>query len=244
MQLILQRSNFSKSLLQSMSLALFTSFITLTAGCGGQAKLESISLSPEPTELPMGVSQQYKAIGHYSNGDDDEIKPTSWTSSEAAIAIVNETGLVTAQRVGSTNLTVIAGDVVQRIPITVSNTVIKSIGVTPDSPTAAIGSTLQLTATGTYTDGSTREHMTLIPSGYVDYVFMPASTWQSSNEEVATVNASGVVTLHKAGTAKITASIDKVVGSATVTASTTTANPTSESTTAAATAAQKVEAQL
>ncbi len=217
MQLILARSNYSKSLFQTLSLTLFASFISLIVGCG-QSKLESISLAPKPVDLPMGVTQQYRAMGHYSNGDVKAITPTSWTSAEAAIATVDDKGLVTAQRMGTTNLTLILGDVVQQIPITVSNTVIKSIALTPVDQTASIGSTLQLTATGTYTDGSSRVHMILVPDHYIDYVMMPASDWESSDEDVATVSASGLVTMHKAGTAKISATIDKVVGTTNVTA--------------------------
>ena len=218
MHLILTRPNFSKSLFQHLALAFLASFITFSAGCGGAAKLESISLVPKPIDLPMGVTQQYTAMGHYANGDVKPIKPTSWTSSEAAIAQVSDSGQVTAERIGSTNLTIISGDVIQQIPINIVNTIIQSIALTPANQTLSIGSTLQLTATGTYTDGSTRVHMTLVPTGYVDYVWMPAADWQTSDEDVATVSASGLVTLHKAGSAKITATIAKVVGTTTVSA--------------------------
>ena len=222
MHLILSRPNFSKSLAQTFSLPLVAAFVILSTGCGGADKLESISLTPKPIDLPMGVTQQYTAMGHYANGDVKPIKPTSWTSSEAAIAQVSDSGQVTAERIGSTNLTIIAGDVIQQVPINIVNTVIQSIALTPENQALSIDSTLQLTATGTYTDGSTRVHMTLIPSGYVDYVWMPAADWQTSNEAVATVSASGLVTLHKAGSAKITATIGKVVGTTTVSAATAT----------------------
>jgi len=78
-----------------------------------------------------------------------------------------------------------------------------SISVTPSNPNLGVGSTLQFTATGHYSDNSTQDLTTV-------------ATWSSSNTAVATVsNTSGSQGLAKgvaAGTATITASSGSVSG--------------------------------
>ncbi len=72
---------------------------------------------------------------------------------------------------------------------------LSSIGVSPPTPQVAAGGTVQLTATGTYTDQSTKD-------------LTASATWASSNTNVATVSA-GLVTCNAnasiAGTATISA---------------------------------------
>ena len=57
--------------------------------------------------------------------------------------------------------------------------VLLSIAVTPPNPSIPKGTTQQLTATGTYSDGSIQELTSSV-------------TWVSSNSAVATINASGL----------------------------------------------------
>lgn len=77
------------------------------------------------------------------------------------------------------------------------------IAINPSSVVVGTGSTLQLSATATYDDGST---------GNISKV-----TWTSSNPAVATVSSSGVVSGVATGTATITAQSNDVNGTATVT---------------------------
>ena len=61
---------------------------------------------------------------------------------------------------------------------------LQSIAVTPQSPPEIEHSTLQLTATGTYSYGTTQNITNGLTSGV---------TWSSSAPSVATVSATGVV---------------------------------------------------
>jgi len=74
-----------------------------------------------------------------------------------------------------------------------SGATLTAIQITASSNSVAAGSTLQLTATGTYSDNST-QNLTNIAS------------WQSSNTSLATVSGGGTVTGVGGGTAQITAS--------------------------------------
>lgn len=81
-----------------------------------------------------------------------------------------------------------------------------SITVTPNLASVAVGSTVQLTATGTFSDGSTQN-------------LTSSATWSSSSTIVATIT-SGLVAGVMAGTATITATSGAVSGNASVTVTT------------------------
>ncbi len=75
-----------------------------------------------------------------------------------------------------------------------------SLAVTPSNPIVGIGSTVQMTATGTYSDGSTQDFSNLV-------------SWSSSNTAAATVSSGGVVTGVANGTATISASVSGLTSS-------------------------------
>src|SRR5207244_3628017 len=84
-----------------------------------------------------------------------------------------------------------------------SNPTLSSISVT--GPTSMVaGSTGQFTATGKYSDGSSR-------------ALGSSVSWASSANAVATVDAMGKVTALAAGPVSITATLNSVSGSATLT---------------------------
>lgn len=78
---------------------------------------------------------------------------------------------------------------------------LSSIAVTPGAPSVQlITATLQFTATGTYSDGTTRNISSTV-------------TWGSSAGAVATINSSGLATSTGGGTTTISASLSGVSGS-------------------------------
>ena len=78
--------------------------------------------------------------------------------------------------------------------------VLGSVSLSPAAPTAPRGTTQQFTATGGYSDGSSRDLTTTV-------------TWSSSDTSVATVNASGLASAANRGTATISATSAGVTGS-------------------------------
>jgi uncharacterized protein YjdB len=84
------------------------------------------------------------------------------------------------------------------------NPTLTSIDVRPTTPTIKEGNTRQMSATGTYDDGSTKDI-----TGSVD--------WTSSDDTVATVTSGGLVKGISAGSADITAAKATVEGSTSVT---------------------------
>jgi hypothetical protein len=78
-----------------------------------------------------------------------------------------------------------------------------SISITPANATVFIGTPQQFTATGRFSDGSTRDLTT-------------TAAWSSSNTSVATVSTSGLVSGVTTGTVTLSAQSGSVVGSVTV----------------------------
>src|SRR5262249_57642310 len=76
--------------------------VTITATQGGisgtaqltvtAASLQSISVSPGLASVPAGLTQQFTATGHYSDGTTQGLTASaSWSSSNASIATVSNT---------------------------------------------------------------------------------------------------------------------------------------------------------
>ena len=88
--------------------------------------------------------------------------------------------------------------------LTVTGRQLVSIALSPLSMALSAGQTSQLTATGTYSDG-TKQNLTTTVS------------WSSANTTVATVKSTGLVTAKNSGSATIRASSGGLTGSASVT---------------------------
>jgi hypothetical protein len=74
-----------------------------------------------------------------------------------------------------------------------------TVTVTPKTPSVVEGNTLQLTATGSYDDGSTKN-------------ITGSATWTTSDSSIATVNSSGLMTGVATGNATITATSGIISG--------------------------------
>jgi Big-like domain-containing protein/putative pyrroloquinoline-quinone binding quinoprotein len=89
------------------------------------------------------------------------------------------------------------------VPITVTNSTaatLLSIAVTPSNPSIVNGTTVQLKATGTYSDSSTHDLTTLV-------------IWSSSDNTKATVSSTGLVTAIATGSTTLTATSGNISGS-------------------------------
>jgi 6-phosphogluconolactonase (cycloisomerase 2 family) len=190
-------------------IAALASVCLLLAGCETQSipnwpqpAFSSIAIAAATTTIDAGSTLQLTATGTASGGTTQNITTTSaWSSSNPTVLTVSASGLVTAVAAGTASVGVLNGSTNQTLSITV--VALQSIAVTGPTATIFAGRTVQLTATGTYTNNST---------GPVT----ATATWNSLSPGVATVSG-GLVTGVSAGTAKITASSGGVSGFFTVT---------------------------
>jgi uncharacterized protein YjdB len=148
------------------------------------AVLQSIALSPPSPSVPAGLTILLDAVGTWTDGTTQDLTATdAWTSSATGVATVSA-GLVTGVTQGTTTITVV-----------VTPGLLVSIAVTPASPSVPLDTTLQLVATGTYTDGTTGD-------------ITQSSMWNSTTASVAVANApgpAGQVTALSLGTSVVSA---------------------------------------
>jgi len=173
------------------------------------ATIVSVAISPTSASIPAGYQLRFTATGTYSDGTTQDVTAlAAWTSSSTGVAVVSSStidgspGLATAIASGSTTITASYGGASASAALTVTAPTLQSIAVTPNPFTVPRGGKQQLTAAGTFSDGST-----------VDIT--QQCTWSSSSRSVAWVSKSGVVTGTKAGSVTITAKKGNKKGSAT-----------------------------
>ncbi|MEE3480757.1 MAG: Ig-like domain-containing protein [Lachnospiraceae bacterium] len=150
-----------------------------------------ITLDHSTLSLTLGTSQQLTATVEPTEAT---TKTVNWTSSDTAVATVDENGNVTPVAAGTTTITATAnGDP--------TKTAICEVTVTdPVVPVTAVKLTEKTLTVSV--NGSSKLNFTIEPGNATN----KAVTWTSSDESVATVSADGTVTGHKAGgTATITA---------------------------------------
>ncbi len=176
------------------------------------ATLTSITIDPALPSIAKGTTIQLAAIGSFSDGTTQDLTSfVTWTSSDEAIAhvgnAVGNQGLVTGLAVGSAVVTAIDGAVQGSTTVSVTVARLTAITVDPAASSIAKGTTVQLTATGDFTDGTTEDLTTQV-------------SWTSSDDTIAEVSdilaTKGLVTGIALGSALITAALDGVQGSATV----------------------------
>jgi uncharacterized protein YjdB len=174
--------------------------------CGERSHLSEITITPSDTGMAIGTSLQLTGTGVLSDGVTFLESFLTWTSSNPDIATVDSTGLVTAPSFtagGVTGtITITATETASHTNVSGSTTVtmctVSAIAVTPVNPSMAISTTYQFTATATLSQLSSGVTPTQIVTSYMN--------WTSSNTDVATVDATGIVTAGSiTGTATITA---------------------------------------
>ncbi len=183
-----------------------TATITVTTDDGGytdtceitvEQKVTGVSLDIRNATLGLGAKDTLQLIAMIEPSDADE-QGMTWSSSDTAIATVNSTGLVTAVKIGTATITVTTDDggYTDTCEITVAQ------GVTSVSLDIASG-TLILDDGDTSND-TVQLTATVEPSDAAN----PNITWSSSDETIATVDTTGLVTALRAGTATITVITD------------------------------------
>jgi trimeric autotransporter adhesin len=153
---------------------------------------------PSPT-LASGATEQLTATGVYSDSTTTSLtSQVAWQSSDPTVAAVSATGLLTALKAGAVTITATLNSVAGTAGVTVSAPSLSSIAVTPSVFSIGSGQAKQLSAMGTYSDGTSQD-------------VTAQATWSSSSS-AATVDSAGLVTGASAGTATITATIGSKSG--------------------------------
>ncbi len=162
----------------------------VTALVDADTVADSVVVSPTTLTLQSGAPQTLSAVVKNAAGTALALSPTSWTSTNTAVATVNSSGVVTWVAAGSASVTAhynaIDSNACAVTAIAFADTTPASIAITPTSVTLAEGHTQQLSAVVKNAAGEPIAGVQ--PSG-----------WSSANAGRCTVNATGLVTAVAAG---------------------------------------------
>jgi uncharacterized protein YjdB len=182
-----------------------TAAVTVTT-----ATVVSIAVAPATATVAKGSTRQLTATATMTSGPPVDVTgQATWSSAASGVAGVSDAagtkGLVTgAAASGTAVITAAFGGQSGTATITAAPAALVSIAVTPQSPTIGVGGSQQLTATGTYTDGSSAP---------------VTAAWSSSDAGVVTVTSGGLANGAAAGMATVTASYQSKTAETVITVS-------------------------
>ncbi len=120
-------------------------------------KLQQIIINA-PASIPLGLTRKAEAYGVFSDGQSRQItSDVVWTTLSEETAVVTNGqfgGEVTARKLGDFTLSATLDGVEAKQQVTVGEAVLSSITVLPQSATLAKGLSIQLSAWGTFSDGT------------------------------------------------------------------------------------------
>ena len=173
-------------------------YIPGNCSCGGGSSaptLSYVTVTPGNAVLAIGLTQQYTATAHYSDGSSADVTgQATWgvvTTSGSNVASITAGGLVTALALGAATVSATYSGHSGSTTLTTAPVAITWIEVAPANPTIAKGQTQAFTATAHWSDGHTTD-------------VTATGGWSSQNTGVATMSGA-VATGQGAGTATIVA---------------------------------------
>jgi uncharacterized protein YjdB len=184
-----------------------TGSATLTVS---DATLAAITITPPIPTIAIGTRLQFVATGLFSDGSSQDLTSlATWVATPANLCSVNPSGLAVGLAVGSCTISAMFQGVTGNATLTVSDVEVAAIIVTPAIPSIAIGTRLQFTATGLFTDGTSQNLTT-------------QATWTTSPTNTCTISpATGLATALAVGSCTVSATFQGVTGSANLTVTST-----------------------
>ena len=175
-------------------------YVTVTSS-GAVPTVSSVIVSPSSLSLDLNGTKTSNLTATV-NGDNDPSQEVTWNSSNASVATISSTGVVTAKAVGNATITATSqadGTKSGTCTVTVSDSTVHVTGVSlnKDSISLTVGGSETLTATVS-PNNATNQNV----------------TWSSSNTTVATVS-NGAISAKATGSSTIT--VTTVDGSYTAT---------------------------
>ena len=179
-----------------------TGTVQIAASANGVSGIANITVLPQPVAsvvvtptsqvIKVGQKFQFQAEPLDADGNPLSGRVVTWSTSDATVASVDNTGLVTGVAVGPATITATSEGKAGSAAVSVGAQTAASITVAPPSVSITVGQTSQLSATVKDASGAT-------------IAGAPVS-WSVDNPGVATVSSTGLVTGISAGSATVTAS--------------------------------------
>lgn len=171
----------------------------------GPAALLHITVVAIQSSLPLGESEPLTATGSFSDGSTQDLTASvTWKASPSAVATINAQGELKSLSLGSTQVSASYQGLTGNTSITIGTAALMSIAVTATQSSLPLGESEPLTATGSFSDGTTKPLSSSV-------------TWRANPATVAKINAQGNLTALAQGVAQVSAVSQEVTGSASLT---------------------------
>ena len=168
----------------------------------------SVFVTPSSLALPTGQTAQLVATTYDVNGNAITGRNVNFSTTDANVATVNSSGLVTTTGAGTAEITVNAEGRKTSVPVTVTGS-----SVTSAAPVASV---LVSLGVSTLVAGQSAQGYATLKDANGTVLTGRAIVWTTSDPAVATVNASGMVSALKAGPVTITATSEGKSGSTSI----------------------------
>ena len=173
------------------------------------AVLASIEVTPINAGIALGTTRQFTATGVYTDNTTQNLtQNVTWSSDNSGIAVISNAqgshGLVKSLATGTTTIKATSASVQGSASLTITSATLMALDVTPAIPSIPAGLLQPFFATGTFSDGTTKDMTAEV-------------TWNSTDAGVATVSnatgSNGLATTLVQGMATITAIFGNMSGS-------------------------------
>jgi uncharacterized protein YjdB len=163
----------------------------------------SVVVTPPNVDATPGVRAQLSATTYDAAQNPLSGRAITWSTSNAAVATVDASGMMTAVSAGSATITATCEGKNGTATVTVTQAPVATVTVTPNPLTISVGQQTQLVAT--------------LKDAAANVLNGRSVTWSSSNTGVATVSTQGVLTGVAMGSTTITATSEGKSGTTSVT---------------------------
>jgi trimeric autotransporter adhesin len=171
----------------------------------GPPALLQIALSSHRSSLPVGESELLTATGSFSDGSTQNLNNSvTWVVSPSKVASINAQGDLKALAQGVAQVSATYQGLAGSTSITVGQAALLQIAVASAQPSLPVGESELLTATGSFSDGSSQN-------------LTDSVTWSVSPSKVASINAQGDLKALTPGAAQVSAAYQGITGSTSIT---------------------------
>jgi hypothetical protein len=167
--------------------------------------LLGITVSPNPSSVPVGESEQFTAVGSFSDGSLlDLTQSAAWSSSGPAIASVSPAAAAVANAIGTTSISATSGAVTGFASLTVTPPVVTALNISPTALSVVLGGSRQFRVVATLSDGTTQD-------------MTGTAAWSLIQPRIASMPRGGFITAMRAGSTTILAQANGLTASAALT---------------------------
>ena len=149
-----------------------------------EATLTGLQLNPQNPQEPLGANGQFTAVAYYSDGSTSDVTTkATWSSADpTTVSIVTSGaygGYANSEKVGQTEISASYLSMDANTQATVTEAVLQSLSLTPSYASIPSGTTQSYQLFGLYSDGTHKD-------------LTNAANWQSSDNNIATVDSNGI----------------------------------------------------